>query len=67
MVFMLIPMLHNHGREAHAQILGKLSEIIEAGGLRPVLDENHYSLDEIGQAHARLSNGQAMGKVVVEI
>ena len=66
-VFMLIPMLHNHGREVHAQILGKLSAIIEAGALRPVLDESHFSFDEIGQAHARLSSGQAMGKVVVEI
>ena len=66
-VFMLIPMIHNHGREQHAQILSQLSEIVEAGGLRPVLDESHFSLPEIGQAHARLSSGQAMGKVVVEI
>ena len=64
---MLIPMLHNHGSETHGQILSKLGEIAEAGGLRPIRDENHYSLDEIGQAHARLSSGQAMGKVVVEV
>lgn len=66
-VFMLIPMIHNHGREKHARILSQLSEIVEAGGLRPVLDESHFSLPEIGQAHARLSSGEAMGKVVVDI
>lgn len=66
-VFMLIPMLHNHKREQHGQILAKLSEIAEAGSLRPVLDEKHFSLAEIGQAHARLASGKAMGKVVVEI
>ncbi|WP_281558085.1 zinc-dependent alcohol dehydrogenase family protein [Thalassomonas sp. RHCl1] len=66
-VFMLIPMLHDHRREQHGQILSKLSEIIEAGGLRPVLDEKRFSLTEVGQAHARLSSGAAMGKVVVEI
>ncbi len=66
-VFMLIPMIHNHKREAHAQILAALTGIIEAGALRPVLDETHFSLTEIAQAHTRLSSGEAMGKVVVNI
>jgi NADPH2:quinone reductase len=65
-VFMLIPMLHNYKREAHAEILRKLAEIVESGGLKPVLDESQYSLEQVGQAHARLESGQAMGKVVVE-
>ena len=65
-VFMLIPMLHDHEREAHAEILRSLTEIVESGGLKPVLDETRYSLEEVGQAHARLESGQAMGKVVVE-
>ena len=65
-VFMLIPMLHNHGRDAHAEILTSLAQIVEAGGLKPVLDEVEFSLSEVGGAHARLESGQAMGKVVVE-
>ena len=65
-VFMLIPMLHNHEREVHGQILSELTDIIESGGLKPVLDESRFSLEEIGLAHARLQSGQAMGKVVVE-
>jgi NADPH2:quinone reductase len=66
-VFMLIPMIHNQGREAHGHILGELTKITEAGNLHPVLDESHFSLPEIGKAHSRLSSGQATGKVVVEI
>tara|TARA_R110002167_G_scaffold5229_4_gene24457 strand:+ start:2606 stop:3595 length:990 start_codon:yes stop_codon:yes gene_type:complete len=66
-VFMLIPMLHNYKREAHAQILNKLTEIAEAGALRPVLDEQTFSLEEAGRAHDRLSSGQGMGKVVIDI
>jgi NADPH2:quinone reductase len=66
-VFMLIPMLHNYKREAHAQILNKLTEIAEAGALRPVLDEQSFSLEKAGQAHDRLSSGQGMGKVVIDI
>ncbi|MGD1915571.1 MAG: zinc-dependent alcohol dehydrogenase family protein [Phycisphaerales bacterium] len=65
-VFMLIPMIHDVGREAHGQILGKIAEIVDAGGLVPILDESRYSLEEAGQAHARLESGKAMGKVVLE-
>lgn len=66
-VFMLIPMLHNHKREEHGAILAKLAEIVEAGALKPLLDEKQFGLAEVGQAYARLTSGQAMGKVVVEI
>ena len=65
-VFMLIPMLHNHKREMHARILNSLTEIVESGGLRPVLDETDFSLGQVADAYARLESGKAMGKVVVE-
>lgn len=65
-VFMLIPMLHDHGRAAHGAILSDLASIIEAGGLKPVLDGERFTLEQAGQAHARLESGQAMGKVVID-
>ncbi|MEO0478954.1 MAG: zinc-dependent alcohol dehydrogenase family protein [Planctomycetota bacterium] len=64
-VFMLIPMLHDHDRAAHAAILRELTQIAESGGLKPVLDESEFGLEQAGEAHARLESGQAMGKVVV--
>jgi len=64
-VFMLIPMLHNHRRAEHGKILKDLATIIESGSLKPVLDEKQFSLEEAGLAHARLESGKAMGKVVV--
>jgi NADPH2:quinone reductase len=66
-VFMLIPMLYDHKREEHGAILAKLSEIADAGALKPLLDEAQFSLEEVGKAHDRLTSGQATGKVVVEI
>lgn len=65
-VFMLIPMLHNHKREQHGHILRELTKIVEAGDLKPILDEQSFSVTEIGKAHAHLSSGTAMGKVVVD-
>jgi len=66
-VFMLIPMLHNYKREEHAHVLAQLTNIVEAGGLTPVLDEQRFTLEEVGKAHARLSSGQGLGKVVIEL
>ncbi len=65
-VFMLIPMLHNVRREAHAEILQTLARIAESGSLTPVVDESNFTLQQAGEAHARLQSGQAMGKVVIE-
>ena len=66
-VFMLIPMLYDHRREVHGDILAKLAAIVDAGALKPLLDESRFRLAEVGQAHERLSSGQAIGKVVIEI
>ncbi|MEM9080304.1 MAG: zinc-dependent alcohol dehydrogenase family protein [Verrucomicrobiota bacterium] len=65
-VFMLIPMLHDFQREDHGNTLQALAKIAEAGELKPVLDENSYTLEQAGEAHARLESGQGMGKVVLD-
>ncbi len=66
-VFMLIPMQYDHKREEHGAILTKLAEIVDAGTLKPLLDETQFGLEEVGKAHDRLTSGQAIGKVVVDI
>lgn len=65
-VFMLIPMLHNHKRSEHAEILKRVAQIAESGDLKPVLDDSNFSLEQAGEAHARLESRQAIGKVVIE-
>ena len=65
-VFMLIPMLHNHQREDHGRILANLATIVDEGALSPLLDEQRFRFDEVGLAYERLTSGQATGKVVVE-
>lgn len=66
-VFMLIPMLHNHKREVHGQILTKLAEIIDEGNVKPILDDTDFSLEQIGLAHERLASKKALGKIVVSL
>jgi alcohol dehydrogenase len=66
-VFMLIPMLYDYKREEHGNILADLARIVDSGALKPLLDENQYGLEAVGNAYDRLTSGQAIGKVVVEI
>ncbi|MEP3674075.1 zinc-dependent alcohol dehydrogenase family protein [Sulfitobacter sp.] len=66
-VFMLLPMLSGQGRAKHGEILTKLAKIVDAGALKPLLDDTAYNLDQVGDAYDRLTSGKAIGKVVVEI
>ena len=66
-VCMLIPMLYDHKREKHGAFLTKLAEIADTGALKPLLDEQSFTLDQAGGAHDRLTSGQAVGKVVIEV
>jgi len=64
---MLIPMLHDHKREVHGATLAKLAELVDSGVLKPLLDEQQFELAQVGDAYARLTSGQAIGKVVVDV
>lgn len=66
-VFMLIPMLHNTMRQQHGDILAQLAKIVDEGKLKPLVDAQEFSLDEVGKAHDHLTNGRATGKVVVSV
>ena len=64
---MLLPMIHNVGREAHGEILKQLASIVGAGALKPIIDKEDFTLEQIAQAHDRLASGKAVGKVVVTV
>ena len=66
-VFMLLPMLHDVRREVHGQILADLSKLVDEGKVKPLLDEETFTLSQVGDAYDRLKSGKAIGKVVVEV
>lgn len=66
-VFMLIPMLHNTGRQVHGQQLGELAQIVDSGSLRPLLDEHTFDLSQVGEAYDHLISGNAVGKIVISV
>lgn len=64
-VFMLIPMIHDYHREAHGKILTTLAQWVDQGLLKPVVDEQEFTLSEVAKAHDHLASGKAVGKVVI--
>ncbi len=66
-VFMLIPMIHDKNRAHHGEILRGVGDLVEAGKLRPLLDEHRFTLAQGADAHRHLESGKAVGKVVIEV
>lgn len=53
-------------RPVDGALLQRITELVEAGALRPVIDRV-FSLDEIAQAHERSESGRARGKIIVAV
>lgn len=67
MVLMLIPQMTGEDRERHGQLLSAVTALVEAGRLRPLVDEHRFTLDTIGDALDFFDSGKAIGKVVVDV
>lgn len=65
-IYMLIPMIHDHGAERHAQILQEMTKLVDAGKVKALVD-SVFPLEQAAQAHSKLESKTATGKVVVEI
>ena len=64
-VFMLLPILRDQGRERHGEILRELTNLVERGKVRPLLHEEAFDFQEVGRAHEALESGNAIGKVAL--
>src|SRR5277367_4430224 len=51
-VFTLLPLITGEGRAHHGQILAQVADLAEAGKLKPLLNDQRFSVEEIGAAHA---------------
>jgi NADPH2:quinone reductase len=64
-VFMLLPMLTGEGRERHGAMLREIAALVDAGRLRPLLDDSTFTFDQVADAHRRVESGGHVGKVVL--
>ena len=64
-VFMLLPMLKNVGRERHRAILHEVASLVDTGHLNPLIDPKCFNFTQVAQAHDYLEQKKAIGKVVL--
>ena len=65
-IYMLMPMIQNVGRERHGETLREVARLVEEGKLKPLLDST-FPPAEASAAHRRLESGEVTGKVVVQV
>ncbi|PGU09370.1 quinone oxidoreductase [Bacillus cereus] len=64
--FMALKLLHTDKRNDCGEILTKITQIVEEGKLRPLLDSKTFTFDEVAQAHEYLESNKAIGKIVLK-
>lgn len=65
-IYMLIPLIHDHGAARHGEILAALTDLVEAGEVKPIVD-SVFPLAAAADAHRRLEGKGTLGKVVVQV
>ena len=63
LVMMLLPMFNGLNREVHGSILKDAAKLIEESKLRPLIDKNTFTFDQVNEAHAYYEAGHAIGKI----
>lgn len=66
-IFTLLPLLTGQGREHHGTILREAATLVDAGQLRPNVDEHRFTLDDVNDAFHQVAKGIGRGKTVVEL
>lgn len=66
-VFVLHPMISGEGRKHHGEILKEAAKLIEEGKLKPMIDSREFTLDTAMEAHKAVSDGSALGRIVVNV
>ncbi len=62
-VYMLLPLLHNIGRERQGRILAGLASLIETGELHVHQADRSFAFSEVADAHRYYESRQAVGKI----
>ncbi|HVJ55326.1 MAG TPA: zinc-dependent alcohol dehydrogenase family protein [Aliidongia sp.] len=66
-IFTLLPLLTGIGREHHGDIMREATRLADSGQLSVIVDPRNFTLETASEAHAAIENGNARGKLVIEI
>jgi len=66
-VFTLLPLLTGRGRAHHGEIVAAVASMVDAGEVRPILNDARFTLDTVEDAHRAVADPEVSGKIVVEV
>lgn len=66
-IFTLLPLLTGKGKAHHGEILQNATRLIEAGKLKPLIDESDFDLEHANSAYRSMEKKITKGKVVVRV
>ncbi len=64
-VYMLLPLLNDHGRERHGQILNRVARLIESEKLHVLQADRVFGFSEIADAHRCFAARRGVGKTAL--
>jgi len=64
-VFIATPLVHGTDFESQTEAVDAMSSLVSDGYIRPLLDEDLFSFEDVAKAHAKVEAGTAIGKVVL--
>lgn len=64
-VFRALPLLTGQGIEGEPARLAALVQMVDEGKVLPLIAEQRFTFEQIGQAHAYLESGKALGKILL--
>ncbi|SFI15105.1 NADPH2:quinone reductase [Tindallia magadiensis] len=62
-VFLLLPLISDEGREKMGENLSKIADLAEEGRIKPMLHKVIYGFSEVKEAHQLLEKGKHIGKI----
>lgn len=65
-VFTLLPLLTGKGRSHHGEILTSAAALANAGKVKPLVNEAHFTTSQLSEAYRAVAAG-GTGKIVIEI
>lgn len=66
-VFIVIPLHLGVHRARHGAMLREISALVDCGGLSPLVDPRRFTLADADEAYRVVEEGQAAGKVVIDM
>lgn len=66
-IFQPLPLITGQDRLKYHELLTEAAGFIDQHHIKPLIDPNQYSLEEVAEAHRQLESGDAIGKVVITI